>query len=73
MDGQGLSGLLLFRFNAPLVFFNANHFLASEGIRLVIAGRRTEFLRGLNAMGMNSPIFNPGCSPSCIKPSGPSG
>ena len=106
MDGQGLSGLLLFRFNAPLVFFNADHFLeqsrravaeanpkpqwfvvdaipmdridisgvnalqqlnqflASKGIRLVLAGRRTELLQGLNAMGMDSNTIEPWLFPT---------
>ena len=103
---SAIPGLVLFRFNAPLVFFNADHFLeqsrravaeadskpqwfvvdaipmdridisgvnalqqlnqslASEGIRLVIAGRRTEFLRGLNAMGMNSTSIEPWLFPT---------
>ncbi|PTU00170.1 SulP family inorganic anion transporter, partial [Pseudomonas sp. HMWF031] len=34
-----------------------NQFLESEGIRLVLAGRRSEFIQGLKAMGMDSPTL----------------
>ena len=41
-----------------------NQFLASKEIRLVLAGRRTELLQALNAMGMDSNTIEPWLFPT---------